>query len=152
MQYTFRVGQRVMWSGIFGTAPARLATVEALSSKNGRPVYCLDNNHWAYENQLRKRKMHPVEEMIIRAMCQRLINAGWVPWRVEYYPQDGEGAPATTIEEVMTEVCSVDESVILFKKGDARGSVLVVLGNREDVLSDGAGPEEFHDLVWEVET
>ena len=48
----FKIGQRVMWRGSWGTDPAKPATITGKGTKNGRPVYDLDNGHWCYENQL----------------------------------------------------------------------------------------------------
>jgi hypothetical protein len=52
MNYIFNVGQQVMWSGGFGTQMPKLAKVVDLGEKNNKPVYDLDNGHWAYEYQL----------------------------------------------------------------------------------------------------
>lgn len=53
MDYQFEIGQRVWWCGGFGTELPKLATIVDLGEKNGRPVYDLDNDHWAYEYQLK---------------------------------------------------------------------------------------------------
>lgn len=50
--HRYGVGQRVMWRGGFGTEPAKPATIVGLGNKNGRPLYDLDNDHWAYETQI----------------------------------------------------------------------------------------------------
>jgi len=50
--YAYQVGQRVMWSGTWGTEPPKPATVISLTDKRGKLVYILDNDHWAYEYQL----------------------------------------------------------------------------------------------------
>lgn len=52
MIYQFEVGQQVMWSGGWGTREPKLATIVDKGEKNDRPVYDLDNGHWAYEYQL----------------------------------------------------------------------------------------------------
>jgi hypothetical protein len=49
----FQVGEIVMWRGGFGSDAPKLATITDLGEKNGRPLYDLDNGHWAYEYQLR---------------------------------------------------------------------------------------------------
>jgi hypothetical protein len=52
MDCEFQIGQQVAWSGGFGTQTPRLATVVDIGEKNGKPVYDLDNGHWAYGYQL----------------------------------------------------------------------------------------------------
>lgn len=53
IEYEFEVGQRVLWRGGFGSDPERVAVIVGNGTKNNRPVYDLDNGHWAYEDQLR---------------------------------------------------------------------------------------------------
>ena len=50
--HEYKVGQRVMWRGAWGTEPPKPATVVDTGEKNGEPVYDLDNGRWAYEYQL----------------------------------------------------------------------------------------------------
>jgi hypothetical protein len=52
MEYTFEVGQEVMWSGGWGTQPPKAATIVGIGEKSGRAVYDLSNGHWAYDYQL----------------------------------------------------------------------------------------------------
>ena len=52
IQHKYAVGQRVMWRGGFGTEPAKPARIIGLGDKRGRPLYDLDNGHWAYETQI----------------------------------------------------------------------------------------------------
>ena len=52
MDYLFSIGDRVMWSGAWGTKAPRPARVVGRGDKNNEPVYDLDNGHWAYEYQL----------------------------------------------------------------------------------------------------
>lgn len=52
LTYKFTVGDRVMWRGGWGTQAKRRARIIDIGEKNGRPVYDLDNGHWAYEYQL----------------------------------------------------------------------------------------------------
>jgi hypothetical protein len=52
MHYQYEIGQRVMWSGGWGTYPPVAATITGNGEKNGKPVYDLNNGHWAYEYQL----------------------------------------------------------------------------------------------------
>jgi len=50
--YKFEIGQKVMWSGSWGTRAPQPAKIIDKGDKNGQPVYDLDNGHWAYEYQL----------------------------------------------------------------------------------------------------
>ena len=52
IEHKYIPGQRVMWRGGFGTEPAKPATIVDTGEKNGRPLYDLDNGHWAYETQI----------------------------------------------------------------------------------------------------
>ena len=52
MEYQYEIGQKVMWSGGWGREAPKLAKVIDTGEKNGKPVYDLDNGHWAYEYQL----------------------------------------------------------------------------------------------------
>jgi hypothetical protein len=52
IEHKYEVGQRVMWRGGFGTEAAKPATITGTGDKNGRPLYDLDNGHWAYETQI----------------------------------------------------------------------------------------------------
>jgi hypothetical protein len=53
IEHKYEVGQKVMWRGGFGSDAPKLAKITGLGDKNGRPLYDLDNGHWAYEYQLR---------------------------------------------------------------------------------------------------
>ena len=50
--HEYKVGQKVMWRGAWGTEPPKPAVVVDTGEKNGEPVYDLDNGRWAYEYQL----------------------------------------------------------------------------------------------------
>lgn len=52
MDYRFAVGDRVMWSGAWGTRAPRPARIVYRGVENDEPVYDLNNGHWAYEYQL----------------------------------------------------------------------------------------------------
>ena len=52
MIYQFEVGQEVIWRGGWGSRPPLPARIVDKGEKNDRPVYDLDNGHWAYEHQL----------------------------------------------------------------------------------------------------
>lgn len=52
MKYTYKVGDRVMWRGGWGTRAAEEAQIIDMGEKNDQPVYDLNNGHWAYEYQL----------------------------------------------------------------------------------------------------
>ena len=52
MNYQYQVGQEVMWSGGWGREAPKPAKIIDKGEKNGKPVYDLDNGHWAYEYQL----------------------------------------------------------------------------------------------------
>jgi hypothetical protein len=52
MEYQYQIGQKVMWSGGWGSLPPKVAVVVDYGEKNGKPVYDLHNGHWAYEEQL----------------------------------------------------------------------------------------------------
>jgi hypothetical protein len=52
ISHAYQVGQRVMWSGSWGTEPPKPATIIDLAEKNERPIYDLDNGYWCYEYQL----------------------------------------------------------------------------------------------------
>ena len=62
IEHEYEVGDRVMWRGAFGAAVARPATITGLGEKNGRPLYDLDNGHWAYETQIDGLVAEPVKE------------------------------------------------------------------------------------------
>lgn len=53
IEHKYEVGQKVMWSGAWGTQPSKPAVITGTGEKNGKPLYDLDNGHWAYEYQLR---------------------------------------------------------------------------------------------------
>jgi len=53
MEYQYEIGQEVMWSGGWGREAPKLAKIIDTGEKNGKPVYDLDNGHWAYEYQLK---------------------------------------------------------------------------------------------------
>lgn len=52
IDYKFQIGDQVMWSGGWGSRAPVPARIFGLGEKNGKPVYDLDNGHWAYEYQL----------------------------------------------------------------------------------------------------
>ena len=52
MEYQYEIGQEVMWSGGWGREAPKPAKIIDTGEKNGKPVYDLDNGHWAYEYQL----------------------------------------------------------------------------------------------------
>jgi hypothetical protein len=52
MDYLYEIGQTVIWRGGWGSQEPAFARIVDLGEKNGRPVYDLDNGHWAYEYQL----------------------------------------------------------------------------------------------------
>jgi hypothetical protein len=52
MTYKFNIGDQVLWRGSWGrNAPAPVKIID-LGEKDGKPVYDLENGHWAYEYQL----------------------------------------------------------------------------------------------------
>ena len=50
--HSYEVGQTVMWRGSWGTQAPKAVKIIDLGSKNGEPVYDLDNEHWCYEDQI----------------------------------------------------------------------------------------------------
>ena len=52
MTHKYPTGARVEYCPAFGTQPAVVVTIEGRGEKNDRPVYDLDNGHWAYESQI----------------------------------------------------------------------------------------------------
>ena len=52
MEYKYEEGQVVRYRGGFGNGQIETVTIIDLGDKNGKPVYDLDNGHWAYEYQL----------------------------------------------------------------------------------------------------
>ena len=72
---TLKIGDTVLWRGGFGSEPEKLAVVEGIEITNGgkygdsvdevpwSEVYDrnvtvdLDNNHWAYAEQIRKNRL-----------------------------------------------------------------------------------------------
>jgi hypothetical protein len=66
-EHLYEIGQRVMWSGTWGTEPPKPATVISLTDKRGKLVYILDNDHWAYEYQLQTIWEEYEERMWIKA-------------------------------------------------------------------------------------
>jgi hypothetical protein len=52
MNYQYEIGQRVIWRGGWGTQVPKEAKIVGTGEKNQKPVYDLDNGHWAYEYQL----------------------------------------------------------------------------------------------------
>lgn len=56
MVYQYETGQEVMWSGSWGRQAPKPAKIIDKGEKNGKPVYDLDNGHWAYEYQLERAK------------------------------------------------------------------------------------------------
>jgi len=57
MEYQYEIGQEVMWSGGWGREAPKLAKIIDTGEKNGKPVYDLDNGHWAYEYQLKAQEI-----------------------------------------------------------------------------------------------
>ena len=57
MEYQYEIGQEVMWSGSWGTRAPQPAKIIDTGEKNGKPVYDLDNGHWAYEYQLKAQEI-----------------------------------------------------------------------------------------------
>jgi len=54
MEYQYEIGQEVMWSGGWGRQAPKPAKIIDKGEKNCKPVYDLDNGHWAYEYQLER--------------------------------------------------------------------------------------------------
>ena len=54
MNYRYKIGQQVMWSGGWGTQAPKPAKIVDMGEKNNQPVYDLDNGHWAYGYQLQE--------------------------------------------------------------------------------------------------
>ena len=52
MEYQYEIGQEVMWRGSWGNQAPKPARIIDKGEKNGKPLYDLDNGHWAYEYQL----------------------------------------------------------------------------------------------------
>lgn len=52
MEYQYEIGQEVIWRGGWGREAPQPAKIIDVGEKNGKPVYDLDNGHWAYEYQL----------------------------------------------------------------------------------------------------
>ena len=52
MSYKYAIGNRIEYRPAFGTAAPVVVTIEGLGEKNGRPLYDLNNGHWAYEFQI----------------------------------------------------------------------------------------------------
>lgn len=48
----YRVGDRIIYRGAFGTAKPTVATITGLGTKNGQPLVDLDDGHWAYLDQI----------------------------------------------------------------------------------------------------
>lgn len=57
MEYQYEIGQEVMWSGGWGREAPKPAKIVDVGEKNGKPVYDLDNGHWAYEYQLKAQEI-----------------------------------------------------------------------------------------------
>jgi len=53
MEYQYEIGQEVMWRGSWGNQAPKPARIIDKGEKNGKPLYDLDNGHWAYEYQLK---------------------------------------------------------------------------------------------------
>lgn len=58
MNYEFKIGQRVIWRGGWGTRAPEPAKIVGTGEKNGEAVYDLDNGHWAYEYQLSEERLN----------------------------------------------------------------------------------------------
>lgn len=54
MEYQYEIGQEVIWRGGWGREAPKPAKIIDKGEKNGKPVYDLDNGHWAYEYQLER--------------------------------------------------------------------------------------------------
>jgi len=52
VNYQYEVGQQVIWRGSWGSRAPLPAKIVDRGEKNDKPVYDLDNGHWAYEYQL----------------------------------------------------------------------------------------------------
>ena len=52
MRAKFKVGQRVLYRGMWGNLNPVKTTISDIGEKNGKIAYILDNNHWGYEYQL----------------------------------------------------------------------------------------------------
>ncbi len=50
----FKIGDKVLWRGGFGADAQKKVTIIGTGTKNGSKVYDLDNDHWAYAEQLSK--------------------------------------------------------------------------------------------------
>lgn len=67
-----------------------------------------------------------MERRMVRRLIRTAIAAGWAIRGVN----DGEEFQSVTTEHaIMDAVFSVDEASIFFKKGEAKGSAYIVLGN-----------------------
>lgn len=50
----FKIGERVMYRGDFGNAPAVQCLITGIGTKNGETVYDNDLGRWGYADQYRK--------------------------------------------------------------------------------------------------
>lgn len=90
--------------------------------------------------------LHRNERSIVRSLIRYLKRAGWKLSRAydgeEYLRIDNERAALEVFD-------SVDECVLFFMRPnqDKPGQVLLIMGNREDVIADYGGPSHFTTLV-----
>lgn len=91
-----------------------------------------------------------LERKVITHMVEKLKEAGWLPYFVDY--GDGAGEPAWNLEQVLEEVFAVEESKVLFMKGHVTKSVLIVLGNDGyDCIADHSLGGDFEEVMDEVQ-
>ncbi len=51
MSTSFAIGDRVLYAGAFGAFEPVECTIIEIAEKNGRLIYCNDQNRWGYTNQ-----------------------------------------------------------------------------------------------------
>lgn len=92
--------------------------------------------------QLRNR-----ERSIVRGMLRALKRAGWNPTRATWDGDDSERIASE--RQALDAFDAADYCVLHFMRANEPkpGTVLLVAGNRDEVISDYGGPPSFHIVV-----